>query len=135
MDEYNRKAKEFLKKVGAKVTISYKDSGKLPDWDTYDYDNYRVRVDRKGKSWSYMYHQTTHRTKKDGRPTPYDVLSCVEQTDPGTIDDFVQDCGYEVHSWNDVRRIERIYKAVCKEAKNFERMFGDVADEFCEVFA
>ena len=136
MSEYEKRAKEFLKRIGAKVTITFVGCDFVPDWDDhYMHNTYRVRVDRGGKSWSYLFHDSANNTNRNVRPNVYDVLSCVEKYDPGTIDDFVSEFGYEVHSWSDVKKIERIYHAVKKEAANFARLFGDVADKMAEVFA
>lgn len=136
MNEYAMRAKEFLKKIGATVKIVYLNTGPVPDWgDNYDRNSYRVVVLRNGKQWSYVFHDSVHNTIKNIKPTEYDVLSCVQKWDPGTIDDFVDEFGYEVHKWSDVRKIEKIYKAVKKEAANFQRLFGDVSDEMGEVFA
>ena len=44
-------------------------------------------------------------------------------TDVGTIDDFVSEFGYEVHKWDDVRRIERTYKAVVRQYNALCKIF------------
>lgn len=133
--DYVERAKEFLKKIGAKVTITFKDCTPVPDWDDdRPRNNYRVRIDRNGKTWSYIFHDSLHNTWNHKRPTPYDVLACVETYDVGSIDDFVSEFGYEVSCWADVKKIQRIYKAVKKEAANYQRIFGDVAEEMRDVF-
>lgn len=68
------------------------------------------------------------------KPTTYDVLSCVQTYDVGSIDDFVDEFGYEIHKWADVKRIERDYAAICDEYEKWNEVFGDVADEFREIF-
>lgn len=136
MSGYKKKAKQFLEQIGATVSIRFKERGPVDGWgDHAEHNTYSVLVRRNGKGWTYDFHDSIHNTERGLTPTAYDVLSCVEQYDPGTIDDFVREFGYEVHCWDDVRRIERIYAAVKEEAANFQRLFGDVADEFAEVFA
>ena len=134
MEDYKTRAKRFLKEVGARVSISYINTAEVPDFGDGHRNIYRVRVDRNGKSWQYRFHDSINHTNRGIRPDAYDVLSCVEQHPPGDIDEFMREFGYEIHNWADVKRLERIWKAVRREARSFQRIFGDVAEEFADVF-
>lgn len=135
--QHDLMAEEFLQLIGATVTIRWKGCSPMPDWgdDHREHNHYDVMVERGGKQYGYEFHDSVYATKCCIFPSAYDVLACTEKYDVGTIDDFVSDFGYEVHRWSDVRKIERIYAAVKDEAANMQRLFGDVMDEFAEVFS
>lgn len=143
--EYQERAYDFLRRIGATVRVAYIDTDIVPDWDdSAQHDAYLVMVERDGKKWRYEFHDSVYNTRNNkerihcGRsrvkPSAYDVLSCVEKYDVGSIDNFVDEFGYEIHKWADVKKIERIYAAVCDEAHHVQELFGDVIDEFAEVF-
>lgn len=54
-------------------------------------------------------------------PTAYDVLACIAKYDPGTLDDFCSEFGYDVDS----KKAEKIYNAVKEEWLNIERLFTE----------
>lgn len=58
---------------------------------------------------------------KGEEPTAYDVLACLTKYEVGTFEDFCSDFGYDTDS----RRAEKIYKAVCDEWMNVQRLFTD----------
>lgn len=60
-------------------------------------------------------------------PTAYDVLSCLQKSDPETFHDFANEFGYD----EDSRKAEEIYRAVVKEWRNVERFF--TAEEITEL--
>jgi hypothetical protein len=59
------------------------------------------------------------------KPTTYDVLSCITKSDPGSLEEFCGDLGYDTDS----RKAMDIYIAVQKEWHDVERMFSDCLDE------
>lgn len=134
--DYAENAKEFLDKVGAKITIRFKECGKHFADDKENRNRYRVTVTRNGKRWSYMFGDSILNTIKGIRPTAYDVLACVEKYDVGTFHDFCNEFGYDEYDDYDREnaKAKRIYKAVCREAEKVNELFGDVFEEFCEVF-
>lgn len=136
MTEYDVKAKEFLKKYGAKMTISHV----FDEWGGYrkgkitDGWLYRVRIDRNGKTWSFDFSDSLHNRLRNKRPTPYDVLACIEKYEPyGDVWDFANEYGYKINDRKSYKETERIFKAVYKEYRNVIRMFGDCIDELCEI--
>lgn len=56
-------------------------------------------------------------------PTPYDMLSCLTKTDPGTFDSFCGEFGYDTDS----RKVEKTYFAVQEEWNKVRKFF--TADE------
>lgn len=62
-------------------------------------------------------------------PTLYDILACLTKSDPGDIEDFCSDYGYNTDSIKD----NELHKAVCKEWKGVNRLFGDCLEELQEI--
>ncbi len=56
---------------------------------------------------------------------PYDVLTCVQKSDPGTFEDFCADFGYD----NDSRKAERVYRAVVEEWRKVRSFFTEAEIE------
>lgn len=121
--EYTKQARDFLAKTGTTLRITYIDE-KPVDWDNYYHDCYKVMVRKGHKQFSINFYESLHNTRKEIRPDAYDILACLSgDYFEGSIDDFVNEFGYEVHSWADVKKIERTYKAVCKETKSIKRLY------------
>lgn len=134
MSEYTKQAKEFLKKTGAKMTISYKDYAPYFEGEKEYRNIYRVRIDRNGKSWSFNFGDSIASTNNGDRPTAYDVLACITKYEPAAdVWDFAEEYGYNIDSRQEYNKVNRIYKAVCREYKNAVRMFGDVLDDLAEI--
>lgn len=58
-------------------------------------------------------------------PTPYDILACMEKYDVGTMNDFFDEFGYEIHSANDMFSFMNTYNAVVKEYRDLCRIFTE----------
>ena len=54
-------------------------------------------------------------------PTAYDLLACLQKSDPGSFENFCPEFGYD----SDSRTAERTYKAVKEEFQGLERLFTD----------
>lgn len=61
--------------------------------------------------------------KEDATPTEYDILSCLQKYDAGTLDDFISDFGYEVKSGKDLKNLLITYQAVQDEYRDICRCF------------
>ena len=61
------------------------------------------------------------RLKAKAVPNEYDVLACLETYDPGTLEDFCSEFGYD----EDSKTAERIYIAVIKEYKDLTKIFTE----------
>lgn len=133
MNEYRKMAEDFCKATGTKVKIVFTGM-EYPMWDSkYMHNTYTVRLDRNHKTFRFKFYDSVFNTRKGIRPDKYDVLSVLEKYDVGTIDDFVREFGYEVTCGEDVKKIEATYKAVVREVKNVNRLFGDVIDQLAEI--
>jgi hypothetical protein len=54
-------------------------------------------------------------------PVAYDVLSCIEKSDPGTFENFCGDFGYDTDS----RKAEKTYNLVCESWKKISVFFTE----------
>ena len=135
MNNYENQAKDFLKNANAKMTIKYHDTLANETWGDYAPRNlYKVIIKTPKGQMTTIFWDSLHNTNYGIEPTAYDVLACLQKYDVGTIDDFVSEFGYEVNSWQDVKRIEKIYKGCKKEYRNICRIFTDEQIEvLCEI--
>jgi hypothetical protein len=58
-------------------------------------------------------------------PTPYDILACLQKYEVGTMNDFFDEFGYEVHSADDMFAFMNTYNAVVKEYRDLCRIFTE----------
>ena len=63
--------------------------------------------------------------KEKAVPTVYDILSCLTKYDPGTMNDFFSEMGYEVHDADDIFCFLNTYNAVVKEYRDLCRIFTE----------
>ena len=61
--------------------------------------------------------------KAEAKPTEYDILSCLEKYDVGSMDDFISEFGYEVKCVEDMTNIITTYNNVVKEYHDICRCF------------
>lgn len=132
MSEYTIKADEFLRKNNIKFSVSYIGEN-LPDWDNECHSEWLVRFYNRNTRKSMTVHFFQSLRNAGSEPSAYDVLSCLQDYEVGTIDDFVSEFGYSVNSWEDVKKIEKTYKGVKREYKNVLRVFGDCMEELIEI--
>lgn len=124
MTEYQKQAKDFLESCNANMEITFVGTEINPNWgDARKRNKYIFTIiTQLGAMRSYFW-DSEYNTKRDIKPTEYDILACLEKYDVGTIDDFVREFGYEVHERADVKRIENTYNAVVKEYQDLCRVF------------
>lgn len=124
MSEYVKQARDFLESCGAKMEINYLHK-EIPDWgDNKPRNKYLfVIITPLGMLHDYFYDSLSNTERGIYDVNEYDILACLEKYDVGTIDDFVSEFGCEVHKWDDVRRIERTYKAVVRRYKRLCEIF------------
>lgn len=133
-NEYTRQAIEFLKRNGAKLTITFKgidESG----FNKYGMNFlYRVRIDRDHKTFSFDFHDSVYNCMNNMRPTAYDVLACLEKYEvPEDVWDFAKEFGYQIDSKEEFNKVDKIRKSVEKEYRNVIRLFGDCMDELAGI--
>lgn len=125
---YQQQAEDFLRKSGVKMTVSYFGYGRHFEGDTYSRYRYRVTFSRNGQRMQIIFGQSVMAGETE--PTAYDVLSCIQKHDAGTLEDFCHEFGYS----EDSRTAERIYRAVCKEFAGVERVFsGDEIEQLRDI--
>ena len=124
MNEYVKQAKDFLKSCNATMKITKIGYEANKNWDENIYHNtYRATIKTPMGSMWVKFWDSVYNTERGIEPNEYDILTCLEKYDVGTIDDFVQEFGYEVNEWADVKRIQNIYNAVKRQYKSLCRCF------------
>lgn len=64
-------------------------------------------------------HRPRYDPKKPRIPNAYDVITCLQKSDPGTFEDFCSEYGYD----NDSRKAEDVWRACCAEWDKVRRFF------------
>ena len=59
----------------------------------------------------------------DAEPNAYNILACLGKYEVGSMDDFMQEFGYEIKSAKDMANFIQIYNAVVKEYNDLCRIF------------
>lgn len=129
ISEYEQQALDFLEKVNATMKITYIETCKNNMWnDGRLWRRHMVTITRNHKRWTFSFYNSIANKES---PTPYDVLACITKYDPGNIEDFAWEYGYDHEP---LKRIAQIYNACLKEYENCCRIFGDVLDELREIW-
>lgn len=120
------RAKEILRNCNARMTINYAGCDCNADWgDNTLRDYYSVTISKGRKRMHLTFWNSVYDTETHTAPEEYDILACLQKYDVGTLDDFVSEFGYEIHSLEDYRKVERTYKAVRKEYADLCRLFDE----------
>jgi len=140
VSSYETQARQFLKACGARIKICFLRYGQhygpkvLRSNDKEGRNIYRVRIDRKGKSFSFRFGDSLQNTWKNKRPGRYCVLACLTKYEPeADVWDFAKEYGYEITDRQSYYKVLGIYNAVRREYGGVKRIFGDVIDEFREI--
>lgn len=152
MNEYIKRATDFLQKTHTKMKIEYVGRAVNKEWKekekrclyeitltsprgsmTFDFwdsiRNTEIRT-MPFDAYNMQANKELAAKKKAAVPSVYDVLACLQKYDPGTFEDFCLDYGYD----EDSRTAERIYFAVQKEYTQLARLFTpDEMDELAEI--
>jgi len=98
------------------------------EWLKYDYHFagdksqrhiFKIKLSRNNKSFSFKFGQSIKDYAKE--PTIYQILSCLQKCGVGTFENFCGDFGYD----EDSRKAEKIYKSVCREFLNMQKLFNE----------
>jgi len=125
---YQKNAIDFATKYGIKLQVIGE-----PEYKRYFSNDeehrfvFKLRLTRNKLSYTFNFGQSI--AEGTNEPDMYSVLSCLTKYDPETFEDFCGSYGYA----EDSRTAEKTYKAVCKEYKAVERLFGNIIAELAEI--
>ena len=118
-NEYNKYAKECLKKCNTIMTTEYYMHDKYFKDDKDKRDIYNITLKNNKGIWTFTFGQSINNTGIS--PTEYDIITCLTKYDPGKFQEFCSEYGYE----EDSRKAERVYQAVSEEWKMVRKLFTD----------
>lgn len=137
LTEYEKQARDFLKRNGATLTISAAGIVNGFPFDSRDHQNhnkYIVKIRRGGKSYQFPFYDSAANTWSGQRPGAYDVLACVEKSEPyGDVWDFADEYGYTIEDRDSFKKVERIYKECRTQARKINRLFDGCMGELFEI--
>ncbi|MCM1178677.1 MAG: hypothetical protein NC347_00335 [Clostridium sp.] len=128
--EYEKLAEDFCERRETTVDIQF-DCRVPQPWGNKPYcvNRYKVKIKRHNKTMTILFYNSVFNTERGESPTTYNILSCLQKSDPGTFRDFCLEFGYDYDS----RKAEQTYHAVRKEWLNVKALFGDVLEELEEI--
>jgi hypothetical protein len=129
VSSYEKDANDFLKSVGAKLTVKFLSHDYFWPDDKDCRDIYQFRLSRNGKSYTAKFGQSINGSQNGEVPNAYDILTCLTKYEVGTFANFCGDFGYD----QDSPKAEKTYKAVLKEFDGVSRVFGDVLEQLQEI--
>lgn len=141
MNDYERQAKDFLKKHNAKITISFVAYKPYFTDDKESRNVYRVRIDRNRKTMYITFGDSLENTKKGKRPSVYSILACLEKYPVYSFEDFCSEYGYKMYAdypeeadkYGYNKESYRIFRACEKQYAQVERLFSDCLEELREI--
>ena len=136
MTEYEKRAKDFLKKCKASMNFLYLGCNQNDLWEEpFARDNYIVNIVTPKGNMQVKFWDSKNNTDKNLNrirceysriyPTEYDILSCLQKYDVGDIEDFMFEYGYTLEKKGDFKRIQAIYEACKKEYEDICRCFTE----------
>jgi hypothetical protein len=127
LNEYEVQANNFAEKFGLKMDITNVCYRKHFPNDTEKRYVFTVRLKRNGKQYTFNFGQSI--AQRSNEPSLYDILPCLQKCDVGSFENFCGDYGYESYE----KRSKTVYKNVCREYRNVERLFSDCLEELREI--
>ena len=140
MNEYEKQAKDFLKRFGIKIRKTYigdrKGFPNQPD-DTLIHQEWSVRIFHEDNPTEYMqfplygsYNDYLEYCRRPGSRRilrDYNILACLssEMYCPETIEDFIDEYGYEIKRGGDLKRVMNIYDGLKKQSDDLHRIFNE----------
>ncbi len=150
MNEYDKQAEDFLTKFKVKIDKTYigdrKGFPNKPN-DEMIHQEWVVRIFHEDNPTEYMqfpfygsYHdyleyQEEERRYNNNLPSKkpkrelrdYDILACLssEMYCPETIEDFIDEYGYEIKRGGDLKRVMNIYDGLKKQSDDLHRIFNE----------
>jgi hypothetical protein len=108
--------------ITASIREDWNDSA--PDWG-HDKRHFRVKVRYQGRSMSLWYYQGLGNARE---PRPVDVIECLTSdlmSDYSSLDEYINEFGFEIKSVTDFRTYERQFKQLNRQNKSFTRVIGN----------
>lgn len=135
MNEYDKQAEDFLKKTGTTFNvIAYKGRNPMHKDDKDMMDKWLVEFVRGDEEWDFPFYMGLGHN--GAKPSAYDVLACIQKYEVDSFEEFCSEFGYDMYDNNYMgynKRSWEIYRAVCDEYEEVQRMFGDVLEELSEI--
>lgn len=122
--DYQNQAREFLNKCPATMSITYVGKAKV-NWDKHLHNMYTFIIKTQRGQMVGNFYDSRHNTETNIKPTEYDILSCLEKYDVGSMDEFMSEFGYEIHCAEDMTNFINTYNAVVKEYNDVRRCFTE----------
>lgn len=133
MNEYEKRAKDFLEKTGTIYTATFLRNGKYWPGDTEKRDIYTCSIVRGEYSYTTQFGTSIADTQKGYelgkkiKPTAYDFLACITKSEPpADIDDFAAEYGIELPS-----QAVRLHQETMREWEAISKMYN--AEELAEL--
>lgn len=128
MSEYRVQADSFMERSGTEMKIVRVGDVRGFPFDKKDkqmHTEYRVTMNRCGKSYEFPFYDCAAHYRKNKRPTSYEVLACLEKY-PVEQDvwGFAKEFGYDINSKESFRNVSNIRDACDKQYKSLMNLFG-----------
>ena len=145
MNEYEKQANDLCLKHHVFITFKNEGTGtRVISGKPREYGIYNViisrrfvdRVPQKVVARAFKLHGSVADYEKGRLPTAYDILASVQKYEVGTIDDFVQNYGYELDMTNVEDSINKLlsdYSTLREEYTKVLELFGDIIEELEEI--
>lgn len=142
-NEYDQQAADFCEKYGVVIEKKFVRIVKgFPndENDKYEHEKFSIKVYKKSTPEIYMefdffgsYHDYAEyiQSKNLGRPrhklSDYSILACLsgDSYAPDTIEEFIDEYGYEIKRGGDLSRVTNIFNAVKKQNDDLRRVFSE----------
>lgn len=124
---YLQQANDFAKKNNVSMKINSVNYGKHFADDKESRYIFNITLKRNRKQYTFNFGQSLASGSEE--PTMYDILTCLEKYESRDFEDFCSNYGYDTDSIKALKT----YKAVDREYKAVNRLFGDVMEELQEI--
>ena len=128
MTDYQKQAKDFLKACNATMIFECLGPMYNENWnDNTKHNRYTVTLTTPKGKMVFDFWDSFYNTTNKKQPTEYDILACLgaEAYEPGTLDDFFDEFGYEINKGRDALRFLNTYNAYVKQYRDLCRIFTE----------
>ena len=130
-DEREAMVQDFLNRTGITMRATFVEYAPFFDDEDKPRCIWRVsiRLDRRG--FSVRFGQSIVASEQGLPPTAADVLACLPHSDPGSLEEFIDEygeCSADEMPMRKYRRMERAWKETRRQWRHIERVFGNAVD-------